>query len=308
MKKHPLVSIITVNYKNEEDTLAFLHSLKKAEYPAIEVILVDNAADYHNAENYKKAFPGVIYIFSSENLGFAGANNLGIERAKGKYLYFLNNDTVIEESSILPLVQAFENNPNLGAASPRIAFHSNPSLLQYAGMTPINFKTGRNNMIGNHEKDAPIYQITQEVGYAHGAAMMIPTHLIEKIGLMPTDYFLYYEELDWCEKIRKQDLEIKVIGKSRVIHKASAAVKTNSPLQTFYMTRNRLIFMHRFASKEEFRTFWMYFNWVVVPQKRLVYLLKGNKQGLAAFNQAIKAAKNHFKNQALPIEMYRTAA
>ena len=174
MPEFPLVSIITVNYKNTKDTLAFLQSLSKINYPAEEVILVDNAATFDNSGAYQKFYPSLTYVYSLQNLGFAGANNEGIKCAKGKYLYFLNNDTIVDDSSIIPLVNAFENNKNLGAASPRIAFHSNPDVLQYAGMTPINFKTGRNKMIGKHQLDNPIFQSTQNVGYAHGAAMMIP--------------------------------------------------------------------------------------------------------------------------------------
>ena len=171
MSKFPLVSIITVNYKNTKDTIAFLQSLSKVNYPSIEVILVDNAATTDNSVKYKKFYPSLNYIYSIENLGFAGANNEGIKCAKGKYLYFLNNDTLVNDSSIFPLVESFENNQNLGAASPRIAFHSKPEVLQYAGMTSINFNTGRNKMIGKYQLDSPIYQTTQNVGYAHGAAM-----------------------------------------------------------------------------------------------------------------------------------------
>ena len=125
---------------------------------------------------------------------------------------------------------------------------------------------------------------------------------------MPTEYFLYYEELDWCEKIRQLGYEIKMVGEGKVIHKASASVKSNSPLQTFYMTRNRLIFINRFASTNQFSLFWKYFNWIVVPQKTFTFLINQDLEGLKAFKQAISAAKTYLNNKALPLEKYQAAA
>ncbi|MEM1135929.1 MAG: glycosyltransferase family 2 protein [Bacteroidota bacterium] len=302
---NPLVSIITVNYRSVEDTLAFLESIPHACYNNLEVILIDNAAPSNHSTIYKEQFSKLIYIYSKENLGFAGANNLGIAKAKGKYLYFLNNDTILNKDSISPLVERLEKNEKLGAASPRIVFYENPELLQYAGMTPMNLFTGRNRMIGNKKMDSPVFQKNSIVGYAHGAAMIVPTKVVKQIGPMQTDYFLYYEELDWCEKIRKLGKKIELVGKGKVVHKASASVKLNSPLQIFYMTRNRLLFMFRFTGKVQFWIFWMFYRLFVIPKECLRFLVKGDKDGLRVYKQAINSAKQHFFNQQLPLQNYQ---
>ncbi|UZR98014.1 glycosyltransferase family 2 protein [Chondrinema litorale] len=305
---NPFISIISVNYRNTKDTTAFLESIKESKYDNIEVILVDNAPLISDQHLFEKAYPNLIYIHSKENLGFAGANNLGIKRAFGDLYYFLNNDTILTKESIIPLIQRFSTNKHLGAASPRIAFYDNQNLLQYAGMTPINPLTGRNKMIGNHEIDSPIYQKTNQIGYAHGAAMMIPAKIVNEIGPMETDYFLYYEELDWCEKIRQQNKEIEIVGEGRVIHKASASIKANSPLQTFYMTRNRLLFMYRFNSNNQFKKFWNFYKFVVIPKEKLKFIIKGDKDGLNAYNQALTSATNYFKNTNLPLQNFHAVA
>jgi len=305
---NPLISIISVNYRNTRDTISFLESIKKSEYDKIEVILVDNAPLKVDKHLFEQAYHNLIYIHSKENLGFAGANNLGIKHASGELYYFLNNDTILTKESIIPLVERFSKNKSLGAASPRIAFFENQNLLQYAGMTPINPLTGRNKMIGNHENDSPIFQKTIQIGYAHGAAMMIPAKIVNEIGPMETDYFLYYEELDWCEKIRKYNKEIEVVGEGRVIHKASASIKANSPLQTFYMTRNRLLFMYRFTNKKQFKKFWNFYKFVVIPKEKLKFVIKGDKDGLKAYNQALTSATNYFKNTNAPLQNFRAVA
>ena len=305
---NPTISIISVNYRNTKDTIAFLDSIKNANYDNLEVILVDNAPIVIEKDKFLDAYPKLNYIYSKENLGFAGANNLGIDHAKGDLYYFLNNDTILNENSIAPLIKRFQENKSLGAASPRIAFYENQNLLQYAGMTPINFLTGRNKMIGNHEKDSPLYHKTIKIGYAHGAAMMIPADIVKEIGPMQTDYFLYYEELDWCEKIRQHNKEIEVVGEALVIHKASASIKANSPLQTFYMTRNRLLFMHRFTNRSQFRKFWHFYKFIVIPKEKLRFIINGDKNGLKAYNQAIISATNYFKNTELPLQNYQAVA
>lgn len=261
----PLVSIITVNYRNEKDTCAFLSSIENAAYDRLEVIVVDNAPLADHSALFKAAFPKVIYVYSAENLGFAGGNNRGMQHASGELYYFLNNDTELLPNSILPLVEEFHQNEKLAAISPLIAFHSQPDTLQFAGMTALNPITGRNHMLGQGEKVGRFMQKgSTSSGYAHGAAMMVNQKAIAQTGPMDEAYFLYYEELDWCERFRKNGWEIKVTSEGLVHHKASASVGRQSKLQVFYQNRNRILFQRKHLSAVRFLLFFAYF--ITLPQ------------------------------------------
>jgi len=240
----PLVSIISINYNSLSDTLEFLESTKKISYPNIEIILIDNASKIDPGETILKSFPTVKYYRSKINLGFAGGNNLGIKLAVGDFLLFLNNDTIVPSDSITVLVEFMIANPKIGIASPKVLFEDGETI-QYAGAKKINF-LGRGNRIGLHEKDTGQYDLNYQTDLGHGAALIVPRKIINEVGLMPELYFLYYEEHDWCEQIKKRGYLMYYIGTSRIIHKESVSTGgDNSYTKVHYLNRNRILFMRR---------------------------------------------------------------
>lgn len=241
-----LLSIITINYNGLKDTCELIDTLP-LEDKSIEVIVVDNASAQDEATAIEQRYPQVKVIRSRENLGFAGGNNLGIKAAQGKYLFFLNNDTLLKHqtSDIRPLINRLESTPKMGLVCPKIKFSWGSQLIQFTGYTPLSPITMRNKAIGCGEVDHGQYDKAHSTPYAHGAAMMVKREVIEKAGLMPECYFLYYEELDWSMMIRRAGYEIWYEPACTVFHKESQTTGQNSPLRTYYITRNRLLFTQR---------------------------------------------------------------
>ena len=237
----PLVSIITINYNESDVTLDLLHSIRKLSYSNYEVIVVDNASPNDNPDRIKENFPEVNLIKSQENLGFAGGNNLGVKQAKGEYLLFINNDTIVPTDFIQPLVETLQNDDKIGMVSPKIKFHWDPTLIQYAGYTPMNKWTIRNNSIGYHQKDNGDFDEPKETQSIHGAAMMVPKSVVEEVGMMTEIYFLYYEEHDWAEMVKRAGFKIFYQPKSYILHKESISTGKFSPLKTYYISRNRIL-------------------------------------------------------------------
>ena len=128
---------------------------------------------------------------------------------------------------------------------PKIKFSWGSQLIQFAGYTPLSPITMRNKAIGCGEADYGQYEIAHSTPYAHGAAMMVKREVIEKAGLMPECYFLYYEELDWSMMIHRAGFEAWYEPACTIFHKESQTTGQNSPLRTFYITRNRLLFTQR---------------------------------------------------------------
>lgn len=241
-----LLSIITINYNGQKDTCELIESLP-LEDKSIEVIVVDNASAQDEATIIEERYPQVKIIRSKKNLGFAGGNNLGIKAAKGKYLFFLNNDTLLkpQTSDIRSLISRLETSPKIGMVCPKIRFTWGNQLIQFAGYTPLTPITMRNKAIGCGEVDHGQFDTPHLTPYAHGAAMMIKREVIEKAGLLPECYFLYYEELDWSMMIRHVGYDIWYEPACTVFHKESQTTGQNSPLRTYYITRNRLLFAQR---------------------------------------------------------------
>ena len=211
----------------------------------MEVIVVDNASTNDEASIIHQKYPQVIVIQSNKNLGFAGGNNLGIKAAKGKYIFFVNNDTIFKDFRADALISRLESSPLIGIVCPKIRFAWGNYPIQFAGYTPLSPVTIRNQSIGFGEEDKGQYNIPHITPYAHGAAMIVKREVIEKVGLIPECYFLYYEELDWSMMITRAGYEIWYEPACTIYHKESQSTGQNSPLRTYYITRNRLVLVKR---------------------------------------------------------------
>lgn len=245
---------------------------------SLEVIVVDNGSFQNEASVIEKRFPQVTAIRSNQNLGFAGGNNLGIQAAHGKYLFFINNDTLLrpQTSEFRPLMNRLESSEKIGMVCPKIRFSWGSQLIQYAGYTPLSPMTLRNKSIGCGEEDHGQYDMSYPTPYAHGAAMMVKRKVIEKAGMMPECYFLYYEELDWSMMIRRAGYEIWYEPSCTVFHKESQTTGRMSPLKTYYITRNRLLFAQRNINGGKKFLSYLYLIGIVAPKDILKYLCQGH--------------------------------
>ena len=287
MKTHPLVSIITINYNESSVTMDMLESLKGLAYKNIEVLVVDNASPNDNPDIIKETFPEINLIKSKENLGFAGGNNLGVKAAKGEFLLFINNDTIVPENFIEPLVETLENDHSIGMVSPKIKFHWDASLIQYAGYTPMNQWTIRNNSIGYHQKDDGEYDQPGETESIHGAAMMVPKRVVDDVGMMTEIYFLYYEEHDWAEMIKRAGYKVYYQPQSHILHKESLSTGKFSPLKTYYIARNRIVFARRNFKPIPLFVSLLFQTFISIPKNTLTFIVKRQFQHLKAFWRAI---------------------
>lgn len=237
--------------------------------------MVDNASKEDEASIIAKCYPQVKTIRSDKNLGFAGGNNLGIKTAKGKYLFLINNDTIFKEFNVQVLIDRLESSPNIGMVCPKICFAWENNPIQFAGYTPLSTITVRNKAIGYGEEDKGQYDIPRATPYAHGAAMMIKREAIDQVGLMPECFFLYYEEIDWSMIFTRAGYEIWYEPAFTIYHKESQSTGQNSPLRTYYITRNRLLLVKRNWQGIHKYLAYCYLSCIVAPRDIIKYLIKG---------------------------------
>jgi GT2 family glycosyltransferase len=206
MINFPKVFIIVLHYQNWDDTNECLDSLKKIDYDNFEIMVIDN---------------------DKENQGFAKGNNIGIKQAlekKADYILLLNNDTIVDPDFLKKLVEAGESGKQFGILGPVI--YKYPT-------NEIHFDGGKINRLytkGMHQTGA--------TDYITGACMLIKREVIEKIGLMDEDYFLYFEDVDWCLRARRAGYKCVVVPTSKIWHKVSSSAKENSFSYIYYHTRN----------------------------------------------------------------------
>ena len=280
------LSIITINYNGVKDTCALIESIPFND--KMEVIVVDNASDHQEPEQISSKYPYVKVIKSDKNLGFAGGNNLGIKASKGKYLFLINNDTYFKDFNIHSLIDRLNSDPNIGIVCPKIRFAWPPQPIQFAGYTPLSKITIRNQAIGFGEEDYGQYETAHPTPYAHGAAMLIKRVAIDKVGLMPECYFLYYEELDWSMMFTRAGYQIWYEPKCTIFHKESQSTGQNSPLRTYYITRNRLRLVKRNCQGVPKWLSYCYLIGIVGGRDILHYLLSGRFQHLKATLSGIR--------------------
>ena len=282
------ISIITINYNGLKDTCALIETIPNND--KLEVIVVDNASKNQEAEadTISQKYPHVKVIKSEKNLGFAGGNNLGIKAAQGKYLFFINNDTIFKDFNIQALIDRLESSPAIGIVCPKIRFAWGNNPIQFTGYTPLSKITVRNKSIGFGEEDQGQYDIPHPTPYAHGAAMLIKREAIEKTGLMPECFFLYYEELDWSMMFTRAGYQIWYEPQCTIYHKESQSTGQNSPLRTYYIVRNRFLLVKRNWDGLTKYVTYAYLIGVVGLRDILKYCLSGKRELVRATYRGIR--------------------
>ena len=269
-----------------ELTLACIQSLEKCTYPDLEVIVVDQASKDHSVELLSAQCPQVKLIASPTNLGFTGGNNLGMRQATGDYYFLLNNDTEVAAGFLEPLIDALENDPRAGAASPLIRFFQDPNKIQYAGgPAAIDLLRGRNAWRGWMTNYPSVYDTVECTTAAHGAAFLIKRNVADEIGLLDDDFFIYFEELDWSLRIRKGGYHILFVPGAEVFHKESMTMPKEHPFRVRLMTRNRILLSRKHLTHFYFYVSLAYATLVSFPRNCVRYLFARKTELLKAYTK-----------------------
>ena len=247
----PLVAIVVLNWNNERDTLACLASLERLEYTQVVTIVVDNASTDHSVERIRATYPGVDVISNARNLGYAEGNNVGITRALeygSDYVLILNNDTVVEPAALSELVTAAEVNPKAGILGPTVLC-AEPEDRLFAAGGFIDWKRGIAVQRGRFQPAASYSHLVQAeiVDFVPGCALLVRRSLIESIGALSKRYFLNFEDVEWCVRAQQAGRVVLYVPKAIIWHRISATLGRASPANTYYMTRNALLFFWKIA-------------------------------------------------------------
>lgn len=236
MDELPKVSIIVLNWNNYEDTYECLESLQNIEYSNYEIIVVDNGSTDGSAEKLKKEYPSCEFIFNEENLGYSSGMNVGIEKSmngNNDYVLLLNNDTVVENDFLFPLVKTAEENEKVGVVSGVIYF-ADSGEIQSAGRD-LNTK----RLIAPHMRDIKSRE-AYEVECVSGAMVLLSIDFVEDVGKLNESYFLGPDDVDLSMRARKAGWKIMINPQSKIKHKQGSTGGSGNALKYYHYTKGRL--------------------------------------------------------------------
>ncbi|MCL4488738.1 MAG: glycosyltransferase family 2 protein [Chloroflexi bacterium] len=257
----PRVSIITLNWNGKQDTLECVDSLKKLNYANYEIVVVDNGSTDGSVGALKSQHPDVAVIENGRNLGYAEGFDAGLEyahRTGVRYFLILNNDTVVDPDLLSALVRVAESDRRIGFVSGKVYFYDEPNKLQTAGRQdhPLLLVEGH---IGSGEIDQGQYDEIKDFDFLDDIFLLVSREAYQDTGGYDPNFFLYYEETDWCARVRRAGYRLVYAPQARVWHKHGKSTGgSKGPLYAFYMARNQIIFMRRNAPADCFGRYLRY--------------------------------------------------
>ncbi len=241
----PRVLVVVLCYNGIADTVACLESLQRQTYRAADVLIVDNASQDATPAIVRDRFPHVHVIETGANLGYAAGNNVGLRHALDHgydYVLLLNNDTIADSRLISALVETAEADSRIGVVGPKILYHDRPDVIWSAGGT-IDWRRGTSAMRGLDSRDQGQFDAATDVDFVTGCALMIKRAAIQAAGLIDERFGMYYEETEWCVRIARAGWRIVYAPAGRLWHRIKPDAQDRSPRVTYYMARNRLLFL-----------------------------------------------------------------
>jgi GT2 family glycosyltransferase len=264
MKK---VAVVTVNYNTDQDTHDFLASVEKTKTPQVDlfIVIVDNGSKAPFVLNEKEKKETTTLIRSEVNTGFAGGFNIGMEHALAhgaEYVLIVNNDTIMDEHLIARLLDVLEKDTKIGIVVPKIYFAKGHEfhkdrykkdelgrIFWYAGGS-TDWANVTSIHRGVDEVDNGQYDKMEKTEFATGCCMMFPREVLEKVGLFDERYFLYYEDADLNERIKRAGYDVYYVPSAVLVHvnaASSGGAGNGNVLQDYFITRNRMLFGMTYA-------------------------------------------------------------
>jgi GT2 family glycosyltransferase len=242
----PLVVTVILNTNRRADTLDCLQSLAQSSYSNSRIIVLDNASSDGSVAAIRAVFPSVQLLELTENLGYAGNNNVGIKAALQQgadWVLVLNEDTIVGPDCLAELMHVGESDQRIGIVGPMVYHHGEPTIIQSAGGS-----LGRHwesHHIAQNQPDTQQFSAPHAVDWISGCAILVRRAVIEQVGMLDERFFYYWEETEWCLRAKRSDWQIMHVPGAKLWHKGVQRDYRPKPSVAYYNTRNRLFMLKK---------------------------------------------------------------
>jgi len=297
----PLVYIVIINYNNYQDTIECLESLKKINYMDFKILIIDNNSNNNSVSILEESYKEYKIIKLEENLGFARGNNVGIKEAisnSAQFVLLLNNDTIVDPNFLNKMIESFYRNSksNIGIVGAKIYSFYDKQLSEAAG----NIDFFKFITINDANKKSDKCDLEKQTSFISGCCMLINKEVFAKVGLLPDEYFMYYEDTDFCVKVLEAGFKILYNPEAIIFHKiSSSSGGKQSPFSIKWNNRNRIIFMDKYkykVSKRKF-TYSQIYIYITRLMRIIHYLIKSDKERANAIYEGLKEGRRYVKNK-----------
>ncbi|MDR3000841.1 MAG: glycosyltransferase family 2 protein [Fibromonadaceae bacterium] len=234
----PLISIIILNYNGKKHLQTCFESIFSQNFSDFEVILVDNNSIDDSIQFIEKNYPQIVIVRNEKNLGFAGGNNVGIARAKGEWIFLLNNDTALAPDCLAEIAKNIADGKQKQLVfAPLMLRFDDPEKIDSGGDCLYPWCYGYK--YEDKSADDSLFAETRKISLACGGAVVFSKELLNKLGGFDEDFFLIYEDVDLSLRAKRIGAEIWMLPKAKVLHKGYATITSASALRMYYSERNR---------------------------------------------------------------------
>jgi len=271
----PRVIAVVLNWCDEPDTAACLASLAIQDYPALDVLVVDNASPDESGARLRARYPDLLHDRTETNVGYAGGNNRGIARALAEgaeYVLVINNDTTLEPGAVREMARAAATHEKVGAIGPKIVRADAPEVLWFAGGT-FDRRRAIGRHVGEGDRDGnPGEHEVREVDFLTGCCLFIPAPALRAVGPFRADFFAYVEDVEFCVRLRAAGFRLLYAPAARIRHNVPPRGTPPSPLQIRLRDRNRrrLVRLHYSLGDRLRFSAWFYPTRVVLIVQQLL--------------------------------------
>ena len=285
--------IVILNYNGEEYLESYLSTILESSHHDFDIVVVDNASTDSSVDYINEWHPEVKVVELSQNYGYAGGYNKGLQQIDAKYFALVNSDVLVKEPWLDPILAYMDQHPEVVAMQPKILSIEDQASFEYAGaaggmMDLLYYPFCRGRIFDTLEKDEGQYNDVKEVFWTSGAAMVVHADIFKKLGGFDQDYFAHQEEIDFCWRAKRAGYKCMVHGAVQVYHMGGGTLDYDNPRKTFLNFRNNLATIIKNDSKRFF-LFVILIRLILDGVAGLQFLLKGR------WRQTIAVLQAHFQ-------------
>jgi len=292
MENYPLISIVIPTHNRKQKLIRLINSILESDYPKdkLEIIVVDDASTDGTYEEIKKMFPQVKIIRNEKRKFVAASRNIGFKNSKGEFIFFIDDDNVIDKKCILELVKTMLSLKNVGLAAPIMYYLEKPEMIWCAGVKR-NMVTGKTAFLGNNQIDnGQFLYISESDDFPNAFIVRRKIMEIENIVFDDVNFPFIYEESDFCYRIKRKGWKIVLVPSAKIWHDVPIRehIIETTEIKAYFLGRNRILFLKKYAKPYEFLIFITIFLPIYIVAYVARYLWKGIKEKETAWFKCAK--------------------